>query len=251
MPGTHQSRLSVTMTNDVNVGRESGDVASLSFILTKTVAGSQDGTKGIQALLAGTSFGDLSVGLTNTTPDSFGSRVGIIDSLELTSDTEAVISYEEGDLAQGVATEDASSDAVDIKGLDGQIIVIQSNYDEADLIAKFGTEDVAVLMWWSEEQEQWVNAVAGNSTGGFGPRYEGSYEDFLAEFGAPDGEGGKELTAGLLGAFGWDAENDQVWAVVDHNSTFGSGSAVPEPASAALLLGLALGSFAMLRRRRS
>lgn len=252
LAGTHQSRLVVTMTNDINVSRVSGDVASYSFILTKFVAGDQDGTKGRQALLSGSSFGDITVGLTNTTPGSFGSRVGIIDSLVLTEDTEAVISYEEGDLAAGVATGDASSDAVDIKGLDGQIIVIQSNYNEADLIAKHDDESAALLMWWSEEQGQWLNAVAGNSSGDFGPRYEGSYADFLQEFGVLADDGvTKKLSADLLGSFGWDAENDHVWAIVDHNSTFGTGSAVPEPSSAALLLGLVFGSFAILRRRRA
>jgi|GEM_PF-2630862 len=245
--GTYQARASLTLTNAVDFGSSSGDVGSYGFVLTHVVAGQRIGGSLVQRLLSGTSFGDVTVGLKNDALDSFGTEVGIIDSLELTEDVEADISFESADLAEGVDTEVASGDAVDISGLDGKIIVIQSTYDEADLISQFGTEDAAVLMWWSEDDEQWVNAVAGNSDERIGRRYAGSYEDYLLEYGDENGE----LTADLLGDFGWDVANDAVWAIVDHNSTFGGGgaAAVPEPSASVLLMGLACGAL-LLRRRR-
>ena len=42
----------------------------------------------------------------------------------------------------------------------------------------------------------------------------------------------------VLGDYGVDTVNDRVWAVIDHNSSFGVGEStavLPEPSSAALL----------------
>jgi hypothetical protein len=59
----------------------------------------------------------------------------------------------------------------------------------------------------------------------------------------------------MLGAYGLDLANQQVWAVIDHNSDFGVTNGgilvVPEPSSY-LLAGLGIaGGWWQLRRRRA
>lgn len=250
--GFHQARLTVNVSNNIDFEFSEGDVGSYEFIISHTVPGyDPEGPPPLSflgSLLSGSIITLTNPVVKNDLPDGFGSTVRILDSTELTEDVTFRMTFDSAALAEGVSTNGLASDAVDISGLDGQIIVIQSDYDEAELIANFGTEDVAVLMWWDEDNARWLNAVAGNSDGKIGQRYSGSYADFLEEFGilGEDGET-KELDASLLGAYGWDAENDVMWAIVDHNSTFG---AVPEPATTALLLGLLCGVVVMIRRQR-
>jgi hypothetical protein len=88
--------------------------------------------------------------------------------------------------------------------------------------------------------DEWVNAVDGNSTTGSKAvaYYKGSYLSFTtshADFNLND----------YLGSFGSDIDNHTVWAIVDHNSAFGS---IPEPGTICLLV---LGAATLIRRRRN
>lgn len=116
-----------------------------------------------------------------------------------------------------------------------------------------GTDDAAFaleLSFASTEQRlylgwldggQWTNAVDGNTANtATGPmlNYQGSFEEFQAEYGTN--------LASYIGAYGVDIEGGttSVWAVLDHNSDF---AVIPEPGTAGLL---ALGGLIALRRRR-
>jgi hypothetical protein len=110
------------------------------------------------------------------------------------------------------------------------------------------------LGWWKQAANEgagaWVNAVEGNlgangslfRAGG----YEMGYQAFLS------GNGGWNGTT-MLGAYGLDVVNQQVWAVIDHNSDFGVTNngilMVPEPGTLALA-GLGLAGIALRFRRR-
>ena len=77
-----------------------------------------------------------------------------------------------------------------------------------------------------------------------------SYQNFLSS------NGGWNRT-NMLGAYGVDTVNDQVWAVIDHNSTFGvalDGQVVlvPEPSTYALFgLGALLLVIAARRKQKA
>ena len=70
-----------------------------------------------------------------------------------------------------------------------------------------------------------MNAVAGNHGANNNQRFLGdlSYEEFLS--------GGWDPET-MLGAYGVNMANGDVWAVIDHNSEFG---VVPEPTTTVLL----------------
>ena len=140
--------------------------------------------------------------------------------------------------------------------------MLQLGYDDTNLADESGAQ----LLWQydytdggGDPQVAWINAVLGNSditdldliagtltdggnTGVLiqdyldGMRFEGSYEDYLADGSLDDPE---------LGARGVDTDNNFVWAVIDHNSTFGT--AVPEPSASLLFL---FGSLGLVVRRR-
>jgi hypothetical protein len=113
------------------------------------------------------------------------------------------------------------------------------------------------LGWWDATANSgtggWVNAVLGN-TGTAGALalanptgYTIGYQQFLTNNGGWNG-------TTMLGAYGLDLANQQVWAVIDHNSDFGVTNngilVVPEP-SAYLLAGLGIaGGLWRMRRRR-
>ena len=77
---------------------------------------------------------------------------------------------------------------------------------------------------------QWENAVAANV--GQGSTVIGDYHGSWTEFCAAEGVTSTNL-ANYLGSWGVDAADGQVWAVLNHNSSFAA--AVPEPGTAVLL----------------
>jgi hypothetical protein len=110
------------------------------------------------------------------------------------------------------------------------------------------------LGWWNAAANggdgAWVNAIEGNYGTNGSLFVEGGYSigyaDFLSANGGWDG-------TSMLGAYGLDVTNQQVWAVINHNSDFGVTNngilLVPEPGSLALA-GLGLAGIAMVRCRR-
>jgi len=99
-----------------------------------------------------------------------------------------------------------------------------------------------VLGWLDTSTGQWVQATDGN----IGP--DGSLAGFhnmsLAEFAQTNSGEGFDA---LLGAYGTDLASGEVWAIIDHNSTFAP-LAIPEPGTVALL---AIGITTLMMRRRA
>lgn len=128
-----------------------------------------------------------------------------------------------------------ASDIATVSGIDGDTFVMELSYNEATATALFGSEAAARLAWYDPATQQWENAVSGD-TGG------------TATFA---GDRAYNPATDTLGSFGVDTANNEVWAVVNHNSEFGvtTGVVVPEPSAWA---SLAVGAAALLgfRRRR-
>ena len=97
----------------------------------------------------------------------------------------------------------------------GDQYVLQLTYNDGALPSGV-TESQLQLLVFDTVAGDWEAAVDGNTTGG-STFFSGSYEDYLA------GLGGGVFDAGDLGFFGLDTENNHVWAVLDHASTFGVG----------------------------
>jgi hypothetical protein len=88
---------------------------------------------------------------------------------------------------------------------------LQVSYNEAQAISVFGSESDARLMWLDPSDNQWELAVAGN-TGGT-PRFINRAYNPATDF--------------QLGNYGVDTANNVVRAVINHNSYFAIGKAVP------------------------
>ncbi len=115
---------------------------------------------------------------------------------------------------------------ISLTGTESDTLTIQLTYEEAELIALFGSENAA--LGWLNDSGVWVNAVEGNS-GGTSTFVEGTWS-----------------SAYTLGTYGINRDTNSVWAVINHNSSFAVIQGIPEP-SAFLLSGLA--SLTLLRRR--
>jgi hypothetical protein len=128
----------------------------------------------------------------------------------------------------------AVSDAVDFSGTGVDRFVLQIGFDEAT-VAAAGLTDLDLHMEWLDPSDgTYKDAYMGNSDGG------ANHQFFNAAYDA--------ATMDQLGNYGVDTVNHTLWAVVDHNSQFVVGTAVPEPSAAVAVIagfGIAIG-----RRRR-
>ncbi len=249
------------------------DAQTANFGTTVVAAGSNLRNNGLS--LGNNSMGDRfavatsaefldSQTITSATPVSIGFSnidnvdVEVIDALENQSTNAASVAGIYGH----TVTSQFASDIVTVTGLDGILHVLQVDYDDSNFVG----EDGAQLLWQTTYTEggethiAWINAVLGNSNitdldllagtltvGGISglitdyleeTRFEGGYDAYLADGG---------LTAPVLGAWGFDAENNRVWATIDHNSSFVA--AVPEP-SGIMLFGFAMLTGVWIRRRK-
>jgi hypothetical protein len=154
------------------------------------------------------------------------------------------------------------SDIVNLSGLDGVMQVVQVGYDDSGVLS----DQAAQLLWrydytgtGGSAQVAWINSVLGNSNitlldlslgtlsvGGVSQtvqnylgstRFVGSYAEYLTN---------NSLTNPGLGAWGLDRDNNKVWAVIDHNSSFAA--AVPEP-SLSIMAIIGFGCLTLRRRK--
>ena len=251
---------------------------TLRWVVEKNVA--VEDVSGTISLAAGTSLRDEGINLTNTSDNSTAgfvpTTVTILDGVIATEDeTTADVSLSFEKLADASENQSGAegfdslnSDIVELTGLDGMLHAIQMSYN-------FDSEEAGVanasLLWFDDEDPNvlddggWVNAVLGNSNvteydlladtilldGNTEAvvlseyltelQFSSSYTDYLfsTETGAPE-----------LGAHGYDVEAGVVWAVIDHNSSFGATAvAVPEPGTFAVLSACFVGMAG--RRRRA
>lgn len=118
--------------------------------------------------------------------------------------------------------------------------VLQLSYNPQQA-APLGDEANLYLGWFDPVSNTWKKAVEANSDGGSSTRFvQGAYN---------------ASTDFNLGTYGVDTTNHTVWAVIDHNSTFGvanseAAPAVPTPEPSTAILTVLSGCGLLLARRR-
>ena len=137
-----------------------------------------------------------------------------------------------GESSAGLASDVVDVTGTTFPGMGSDTFVLGLTYDEAAAALLPGGEAAMRLLWLDPALSQWVNAVDGN-TGATAPFFagDGAYDPAL-DF--------------HLGYYGVDTATNEVWAVINHNSTF-SAAPTPEPTSAVLL---GLGALVLTTRRR-
>ena len=251
--GIHSARLDLTLSNNLSLlGSSVGDLGTYAFSVSHTVTGNS-GNGGLAYVASGSRLKDsgIQAAFSNSVL-SQATTAALKDSETLGANVEIQIAFDSINNATGSGAQDLVSDTVSLAGLDGIKFVLQVGYDEATLINKFGTEEVAILTWLDLDDSTWKNAIEGNSNHGvsgaenaFGKRFRMSYDSYLATRG--DG-------APRLNDFGYDPTANTMWAVLDHNSEFGGSGfdAVPEPSTYALLvLGGAVAFFISRRKKQN
>lgn len=160
-------------------------------------------------------------------PESFSTRVTLLDGIA-GANRDITLAF----LAAPAAG--FASDVVEVTGTGTDIFVLQLTYDAAVATDLFGDESLARLAWFDPSDQQWKDAVLGNSSS-IASFVTGAY-DADAHF--------------ILGTHGIDTDANTVWAVLDHNSSFAVTSAIPEPAATGVLLGGTGLLIGLVRRRR-
>ncbi|MEM6312907.1 MAG: hypothetical protein AAF743_02420 [Planctomycetota bacterium] len=203
------------------------------------------------ATLADFDLGDEGLTLQQST------RASLIDSLLISGEKNITIDFRNTPDAAGTPVD---GDIVRITGLDNTLHVLQLSFDNT----AGNNETASAELLWQDDDNQWVNAVLGNSnvqdydldagtvtlTGGATV----SLAEFLDERRFEETSYGaylffEEGNDPTLGDFGYDSESGTVWAVIDHNSLFGGDvtlTVIPEPVA---LLGGILGMGGLLLRR--
>jgi fibronectin-binding autotransporter adhesin len=96
---------------------------------------------------------------------------------------------------------------------------------------------------------EWQNAVLGDSgTGTDTTTATKNVQESFANFSTAEGGLTDSNIGNFLGSWGVDLTNDEVWAVINHESQF---AVVPEPSAALIAVGLAGMGILKRRRRRS
>jgi len=134
-----------------------------------------------------------------------------------------------------------TSDTLSIDGLDGTTFLLVMN-SALDIPENASSENF-YLGWFDTLDNTWKNSVFGNheTAGSLAGDYSNtSYQSFLSSNGGWN-------ASNMLGAYGFDAASNQVWAVIDHNSEFG---VVPEPSTYALLILGGLAAVIAVRRKQ-
>ena len=132
------------------------------------------------------------------------------------------------------------SDILALTGTSSTAQVLSLTYDPTGLDT--AVIDTLGLGWRDPISSDWINAVAGNSSGT--PEFfAGSWAEYLAA-------NPTDTPTTALGIFGRDTATNTTWAVIDHNSSFAV-IVVPEPGLAGTLVGAGLiGSLSLTLRRR-
>jgi len=234
--GTHTGTLLLSFEHaDQTIrGTSANDLGARSWSFSHVVSG-VTASSGEATVQGGGSYSGF--GLTNSSGK--GTVVSMLAGIS-SGNNNLSLSFDPTAPGFGTATNDANrvSDIVSLSGSGTDVVVLQLTYDEAAIVAAGYTSENELKLGYYEGGV-WVvatNANTGNNALLAQKGFLGSFDSFQSLYGAD--------VTGYIGAYGVDATNNTVWAVIDHNSDF---AVVPEPGTYALL---ALGGTVLFVFRR-